>query len=187
MAQHDIQYELGQLIKHHTTAWIQQRSSDYTPTNPILQQALREQQEIGWSQFIEGFWTKKLLQSQTQHHHDNKIIKSPKLLISQLQRKVWHIAWRMWEHRNLFLHDTNYSFHPQEIKAIDTDIKSEWERGLDALPQQYVTLFNGTLERKLGIPHRDKLKWLATIWALRELQQPNYFQTVSTTTEPMTK
>ena len=130
---------------------------------------------------------KTISSSQQQHHLDNHIIRSPKLLLSQLQRKIWHIAWQLWEHRNLFLHDTNKSYHPQEIQAIDKEIRNEWTRGLDQLPQKYATLFTGTLKHKLQSSHRDKLKWLTSIWALTEMQQPNYFTLISTDTDPLTR
>ena len=112
---------------------------------------------------------------------------SAEILMSKVQRKIWHIAWEMWKHRNKFLHETNYSHHPQEIKEIDLEVEYEWNRNLDLLSPTYSTLFHGTLEDKLSKPHRMKLKWLVTLWALRELHQPDYFTTVVTANDPMTR
>ena len=121
---------------------------------------------MGWFPFILGFWSKQFLQCQTDHMKDMQSEKSPILLLSKLQRQIWHIAWKAWEHRNTVLHEDQNSYHPEEIKLINNEIKQEWELGADAIPQQFPQLFGGTLEALMKKKHTAKLKWITTIWSL---------------------
>ena len=93
----------------------------------------------------------------------------------------------MWEHRNKFLHETNFSYHPQEIIEINREVENEWNTNLNGLPTTYSTLFTGTLEAKISKTHRMKLKWLTTVWALRETHTPDYFTTTAAIADPMTR
>ena len=93
----------------------------------------------------------------------------------------------MWEQRNLFLHETNHSFHPQEIKAIDTEIEFEMEKGLDNLDPTYSPLFSYTLPTLLEKLHVNKLNWVTTVWTVRELNNPAYFLDNDTVMDPLTR
>ena len=64
-----------------------------TPSNQLLQQALHDQTRIGWTQFIEGFWSSSFLLSIKQHFENNNIPNSSILLLSKVQRRIWKIAW----------------------------------------------------------------------------------------------
>ena len=118
---------------------------------------------------------------------DTNSPKSTILLLSKVQQRIWQIAWDIWEHRNKFLHEENKSYHPTETKAINKEIEQEWHRKLDKLPSKYTSLFSGTLEAKLKQQHVVKLKWLATIWSLREIYDTNDLSTTSTIADPMTR
>ena len=119
------------------------------------------------------------------HLHNDK--RSTQLLLSRVQRRIWHIAWQAWEHRNTFLHEEQNSYHPEERKLINREVEQEWTKGLDTIPTLYAPLFSGTLEEKKRKKHAAKLKWLTTVWSLREATNPEYFNQTSTVTDPLTR
>ena len=80
-----------------------------------------------------------------------------------------------------------HSYHPQEIKDINKEITHEWVIGLGSLNNQHSSLFNGTLEDKLKSNHKTKLRWLTTVWTLRELQHPEYLSQAMEQSDPMTR
>ena len=118
---------------------------------------------------------------------EQRHLKSPQLLLSKVQRRVWHIAWKIWEHRNKFLHETNHSYHPTEIIAINAEIEQEWNRNLEDIPREHSALFSGMLQAIIRKTHTAKLRWLTTIWSLREVTNPHYLTTNSQITDPMTR
>ena len=187
MKKNNIHSELISITTHGIKAWLENDIIQITPSNRHLQRALCHQQQIGWFNFILGFWSKNFLQCQQEHLQQRNSEKSPYLLLASVQRKIWKIAWDIWEHRNKFLHETNHSYHPTEKRAIDKEIAHEWEKQLDGLPRQYLTLFHGTLQQKHAKSHTAKLKWLTTIWTLREMVNPNYFTQVHHDIDPMTR
>ena len=187
MIKYDIHSELRHSIIEYMDAWVHQDTPRYTPSNHILKQAIREQEKIGWYEFFLGFWSQQFHKCQTEHFATRKSPKSAQLLLSRLQRRIWQIAWNIWDHRNKFLHEENNSYHPTEINAINKEIEHEWVRHVDNLPPQYSTLFSGTLDDKQKKTHTAKLRWLTTIWALRETHNPDYFLTCTHEIEPMTR
>ena len=165
----------------------QPQNTYYLPSNESVQQAQHEQNNMGWFPFILGFWSKQFLQCQTDHMKDMQSKKSPILLLSKLQRWIWHIAWKAWEHRNTVLHEDQNSYHPKEIKLINNKIKQEWELGADAIPQQFWPLFGGRLEALMKKKHTAKLKWITTIWSLWETYSKDYFQHNQSCVDPLTR
>ena len=187
MQEHNIHSEIRKLITLNLNKWCRGSHINYNPSNPYLQLAASEQEQIGWFPFILGFWSKQISKCQRDHMESQASAKSPQLLLSKAQRKIWHIAWMMWDHRNKFLHEENKSYHPNEIIGIDREIRQEWSMNLDQIPPTYAALFSGTLEQKLKKQHSAKIRWLTTIWSLREIHTPDYLTNVQHTIEPMTR
>jgi hypothetical protein len=100
--------------------------------------------------------------------HSNQIKKSALLWMSRFQKRLFHIVWEMWSHRNRILHDAGDKIHEDTLSSIDDDIRSEWERGLDDLPLRYAHLFSGSLAKNLQLIPNDKKRWLTSIWAARD-------------------
>ena len=84
-----------------------------------------------------------------------------------MQRKIWHIAWTLWTHRNNVLHSDGKTIHQYETTLLDQEISKEWRRQ-HSLPNQYAHMFNGTLQQRLLSTIQQKQRWLATIWAAQE-------------------
>lgn len=106
----------------------------YNILEPLLKTAYKKQRWIGWKSFIEGFWTTERRLVQTDYLKHLKSQKSSILWISQVQRRMWHITWNMWEHQNIYLHNKGTTIHPIEMNVLITEICNEWEIGLDQLP-----------------------------------------------------
>jgi hypothetical protein len=90
--------------------------------------------------------------------------------MSRLQQRLYLAIWEMWTHRNQLLHGAGDRIHSSTLATIDTDIHSEWKRGIDTLPLRYVHLFSGKLEKILQLSPQDKQRWLTSIWAARDKQ-----------------
>ena len=149
---------------HHSPT---QPSHQYSP---LLQQAIRQQSQIGWQSFIEGFWSSTWRKHQEEYLKSIKTQRSALLWASRLQRRIWQIAWTMWEHRNNILHSDGKTIHQYETKLVDQEINIEWERS-HSLPQQYQHLFSGTLQQKLTSDIHTKRRWLSNVWIAQEVRQ----------------
>lgn len=144
------------------------------PSNNLLQMAIQQQNQIGWKQFIEGFWTSKWRECQQQHFDNINSPASSLLLLSKVQRRIWKIAWLMWEHRNHQLHEEMSSCPAVEQTAINDEVQNEWNLGLSMLPDRYRYLFSGTLDTKLQKSYHNKRIWLASVWLARETVDINH-------------
>ena len=168
--------------------WRNHTKSKYQPSNHHMIQAHADQNRIGWDSFIEGFWSKSFNECQSEHLTHINNTKSSLLLLSKAQRRIWKIAWHLWNHHNAILHDKNKSFHPSEIQNIDKELQFEWDKNIDTLPSSYPSLFPGTLQSLLSKTHANKLNWLITVWSVRELFNPLYFSNnVNSNAEPMSR
>ena len=179
--------EIRSIIINHLQQWRINQPLTYTPSNPTLQQALYEQTHIGQLQFLDGFWSRKFETCQKKHLSNIKSLQSSQLLLSKTQRRIWKVAWILWEHRNNFLHDRNKSFHPKEIKDIQREIECEWKKGLSFLSKKYTPLFSRSLQQLLELSHINKLHWLATVWTAREIHNPVYLYENTESAEPLTR
>ena len=145
MLQNKVHSELKKLIIKGIEAWVYKTPITYSPSNQHLQRAQKLQDRIGWFPFLLGFWADSFFKCQQEYMQEQRHLKSPQLLLSKVQRRVWHIAWKLWEHRNKFLHETNHSYHPTEIIAISAKIEKEWKRNLEDIQREHSVFFSGTL------------------------------------------
>ena len=127
-----------------------------------LQDALRQQAEIGWEYFIEGFWSLEW-RTYLQEYFDSIRSKQSSILwCSRLQRKIWLIAWALWKQRNDMLHTHGQTIHQYDSSLLNDEIRDEWNTARN-LPQQYHHLFQGTLEAQLEGSIHHKRQWLTSI------------------------
>ena len=160
--------EMALAIQQYLLQW-------HNPSNDIprtdfsidLTEAIRQQSAIGWKSFIEGFWSLRWREHQHQYLQSIHSSRSSVLWISRLQRKIWHIAWSMWLHRNNALHSDGTTIHQYETTMLDREIVQEWNRQ-HSLPSQYAHMFKGTLQQRLQSTTHQKQRWLASIWSAQE-------------------
>lgn len=160
----DIRIQLIGNIRHWATGTpLPEASLDIN-----IRRLVQKQDITGWKNLIQGFINNGWRTLQTEHMENNNSKKSPLLLMAKLQRKIWHIAWKLWEHRNDILHNRGGRAHRQEIEDTNTAITGEWEKGIDTLPAKYNGLFRGTLQERLEYAHKRKLQWLSSVWLARQ-------------------
>jgi hypothetical protein len=162
--------ELVELICLGLNSW---HKNDRVPLTygilePHLKTAWSQQRQLGWKSFIEGYWSQEWQICQAQYLSHINSQKSSLLWISRVQRRIWMIAWNLWEHRNRFLHNEGRTIHSFETKALDKEIQSEWETGLGQLDPSYNYLFNGNLHTCLNDTIHKKLMWIISVWSARD-------------------
>ena len=159
--------ELRESIIKHLSAWHDNRQpTAETYNNTSINQAVHNQNQIGWQSFIEGFLAKEWTLCQKEHMRKSK--KSPTLWMAKLQNKIWQIAWTMWEHRNKHLHEKNEHEHITSLEALNEQIRIEMEKGLETLPRRYSRLFKTSLQVRLKDSTEHKRQWLTSVWAARD-------------------
>jgi len=70
-----------------------------------LEEALREQNSIGWNRFFEGWLSPQWELVQQRHYARTKSNKSGRRWVIALIQKLWDVAWDLWEHQNEVLHE----------------------------------------------------------------------------------
>ena len=94
--------------------------------------------------------------------------RSAKLWVVQMQRRIWEIAWRLWQDRNETLHGDGNAIHSHEMEAIRGAIQTEWDRGVEDLPACHSDLFRGRLQQRLDATVHAQKMWLASVWLARD-------------------
>ena len=138
----------------------------------IVMEAMVEQDNIGWHNFTNGFISKKWRIIQGAHFKDIGSTKSPILWISRFQRRIWHIPWQMWQHRNEFLHNEGKTIHFQETAAIHRAIRYEYRILRNGLPESYQHLFRDGVEDTIKHDIYTKQAWLRSVWVARDHHTP---------------
>jgi hypothetical protein len=138
------------------------------PMERTLILAYHQQKQIGWFNFIQGFFSMQWRICQAEYLTRIKSKKSAILWMSRLQQRLYLAIWEMWNHRNQLLHGVGDRVHSSTLATIDTDVHSEWKRGMDNLPLRYAHLFSGTVEKSLQLTPQDKKRWLTSVWAARD-------------------
>jgi hypothetical protein len=161
--------ELVSVITASLLEW-QSSSRGYlaTPDDATLQLAVNRQRRIGWKSFIEGFWASDWRECQTVYLRERQSQRSSALWISKVQRRIWEIAWQMWQHRNNILHNNGKTIHTQETVALDDEIRQEMDLGIDDLHHKYTHLFQHTLHEILHKPMTHKRMWIMSVWSARD-------------------
>ena len=112
--------EMAQAIIEYLNSWHHDSAiSDIQVYSSRLQDALQQQNQIGWQSFLEGYWSIKWREYQTHHLVSIQSQRSSVLWISQLQRRIWKVAWTLWEHRNTILHSEGKTIHQYEADLIN--------------------------------------------------------------------
>ena len=126
------------------------------------------------AKLFDGFIVNDWRQHQEDYMNSIGSMKCPLLWMARFQRKIWEIAWIMWEHRNNTLHNDGTTFHQHEMRAIDSEIITELTRGIDNLPPaRYSHLFQRTILYHLSQPLHLKQMWLSSVWLARDMHDPN--------------
>jgi hypothetical protein len=74
----------------------------------------------------------------------------------------------MWEHRNNHLHNQGTTIHSYEMAELQSEIRQEWQLGINQLPPTYNYLFEGDINKRLSDTTNHQLMWVFSIWTARD-------------------
>lgn len=136
--------------------------------NTALTRALNLQDKMGWDSFIDGFQAIHWRTAHQLYLDQSQSQKSSMKWKSIVQRKIWQIAWEMWEHRNSVLHNNDASTHRIDAEELTSEIRDEHQRGSVGLSFRHRYLFSYSLQRMLQLSVEDKKQWLTSVYIARD-------------------
>ena len=130
----DIPEETAVAITTHMTAWRNDSKAPGLDDDIELTKLLiPSQQVLGWHLFLDGclhISCSRIYETRIQNHNSKL---SPRRWTSALIKKLWEVAWIIWDHWNGILHQ----HAPDKIllgtQAIQNTIKREMDIGIDPL------------------------------------------------------
>ncbi len=126
---------------------------------------LEDQEEIGTQYIWDGWLCHGWREYQDQIWKQAKSHKSSRWWTTKLIKKLWNVAWDMWEQHNEALHDS--SINREEIleKAVNDEIQWIYEAGPGQLSRTDLSLMQQPVDHQLQLPLNTKRQWLETIKA----------------------
>ena len=155
---------ITQMIIANLRAWRLGTTAEPITSHQVfgLQEATRNQNSIGWQALLEGCPALGWKEAQQAYYEWLPSKRTGLRWLSALVRKLWQIAWDMWEHRNGILHDKEKGQAAQEREAR---IRAEFEEGFDDLDVDTQLLAKPGLRRILRYKAGPQKSWIARIEA----------------------
>jgi hypothetical protein len=138
-------------------------------TPPHIRQVLDYQDGIGWTNLLEGCIDIGWMEVQALYYRTIGSWRSGLRWTVAVIKKLWDVAWDLWEQRNGFLHDAEYQDILHNVTSIDEEIKFQFQRGCAQLPQRARYLFDGSLSDLLATSIKHRQQWLASVTAARAM------------------
>ena len=142
--------------------------SQVNTTHPFVEEALREQDLMGWDAFLEGSISQAWRQAQEYYLAFTKSPRTSKRWTSALIQKVFEVTWDQWEHRNGILHDDDNKFDKATELRVDTAIRNQFRVGTGSLPRADHGLFRAGVQRILARTLKRKQGWLHFVRTARQ-------------------
>ena len=150
-------------------AWRSNWSTNTSTSFPEnINNALRQQSKIGWNNLLQGFFATEWLDCIQHQLHTIKSRKSAVVALSLLQKRLWKVAFKLWEHRNSFKHDTKMRLCNHDHTSLQDEIIKEWRTGKDLMHARFAYLLDGTIADIFCKSIHAKKQWLFTIWCARD-------------------
>ena len=131
------------------------------------------QQSIGWRQMMGGCLSLEWAREQDRYYKWIGIRKTGKRWVVALIKKLWEIAWDIWDDRNSTLHNTPLAADLSGAASLDKAIREEYQLGGDGLPGPVRSQFQQDIETVLGASLMQRKSWLVMVRASRELVHDN--------------
>jgi len=145
-------------------AW--RRNADIPPAYTPAGQA---QSLLTWRNLVHGFMSPVWKTQQADYYNFQNNPSSATKWAADLLRFLLKTARQQWDHRNHVLHKTQ----PDRVKdkALDTEIRLQYDRGKDSLPKASKTLRDKPLDSTLSLPHNEKQQWITPVKTARKRQR----------------
>jgi len=150
----------------HLTNW------NTTNTPPTNHDSTNDPSAESGKQYIwDGWLQREWRDRQDQIWKQMRSRKSSKRWTSELIKKLWNVAWDMWDQRNEALHES--SLNREQILEKDTNdqIKQIYAVGIGQLARTDFALMKNPIEHQLQLPLQTKRQWVASIEAALQRKQ----------------
>lgn len=142
------------------TTW---RNSDVV-TDTYVPRALldivKAQEQVGWRSFLEGRAAIGWAEIQQAFYTRKRKRRSGKRWLIAVLRKMWDVAWDLWEQRNGILHDKEGEL---ATITLDTNIREIYKQGAGRGPTELRRLFRMPLADILEMPKQQRQDWYTRV------------------------
>jgi len=156
---------LSKAILPGLQAWYQDDPSPMA--SQYASQLFVDQNAIGWERLIEGWLPQSWHLEQEQFWSHIHTCKSSKCWISELIKKLWDVAWDLWDQQNEALHNDPNNHNILDSHTND-QIQTVYEQGSAMLPHDALALLHEPLSAQLQKPLATKTLWLQSVQAAWE-------------------
>jgi hypothetical protein len=125
-------------IIEYLDSWQYDRPPNLRTLQAWIEPAITHQSELGWRNLLEGIPSQQWQETQRVYFSRIGSARSPKRWTIAMIKKMWDVAWNMWEHRNGILHDKEQSII---LQHLNTNIREEFKKGMSGLPKEAKALF----------------------------------------------
>jgi len=130
---------------------------------PATRTPMEDQEAIGKQYIWDGWLSCEWQEQQDQTWKWMRSRKSSRCWTSELIKKLWEVAWDMWDQWNEALHESNLNCELILEKDINNHIRNIYVVGPNKLAQTDLSLMRKPLEHQLQLPLGTKQQWVATI------------------------
>ena len=133
---------------------------------PGLQQAVHNQATIGWQAFFEGYLACDWAATQHTYYEWAGSRRTGRRWATEILKKLWNIAWDLWEHRNGYVHT---DLQPaKKIEQMEKAVRQEFHLGSATLAVGDQPLFSKTIDQLLKSPYEAQQAWVDLVQAARQ-------------------
>ena len=150
-------------------AWRERRSPDFSsPMIPAdVCRAADDQTRIGWKHALHGRVSNKWTGCCNKHFISKGSRKSGRRHMEAIIRKLWDVAWDMWDHRNHVYLSTPQSQWSDALVNLDRVIYQQYETAEAELSDRYAHMFDRSPEGIVDSPLDYKQAWLGNVATAR--------------------
>jgi len=142
------------------------RSWPTTPATSTPSPSFAEDQaEIGHQYMMDGWLSQEWRAHQEQTWAQIRSRKSSKRWTSELMKKLWNVAWDMWEQRNDALHNSDTNREMILETHVNDQIRQIYAIGLGQLARTDFGLMTNSVDHQLQLPLQAKRLWVESIEA----------------------
>ncbi len=168
----DITTAVTQALLH----WREQRQISILSFPSETRDAVRNQQKIGWKNFLEGLPSKQWQHLQAQYYKRHRLRKSLKRWTATFNRGLHNLAWSLWNHRNDVKHRILKPREQLARKLLDREIVQRYLSAHEQLLEGDKCHLHYSLWQLLQKPVSFKKSWLLNVisaqkWYLRVQEQ----------------
>jgi hypothetical protein len=123
---------------------------------------ITQQNQIGWNAVLEGYLGRFWEEYQEDYIQQQSSQQSSQKWASRVVRKLWMIAWELWQHHNSKEHNDDKT---KELARLEREIMSEIEIGTQNISVLQKFFTAKEINKVQGGNHGYKIAWLRSVKA----------------------